>query len=150
MRTLIKVHTHNTEYLEEMRHCAWYNTIKYLVIDADTRTMEFFIAVFTVLFGIWVAVTDQVTKGFFVILNLPETRFIFSFFAIFIGLSLLFTLSYKYPKFRVYGAAFSTFFWVVTSWNCIKADSLTFMGWCACMFSLASMWVLTHRAAVTK
>lgn len=124
------------------------STFKHVVVAADTRTTELFMAIISGVWAVWVLCAPHVlgqdftslmsrTGGFLIWGTWPAVNCIFQVFAIY----------YKYPKLRMTSAAMCLIYWVTIAYTTFDLNPTMFIPWMATVYAIIQLWILLHRTA---
>lgn len=124
------------------------STFKHVVVSADTRTTEFFMAVMSAVWSTWVLYTNHTAHTNFTDIMhktggpmlwgiWPATNCLFQAFAIY----------YKYPKFRCLAACLCAVYWVTITYITFSLNPAMFTPWMGLVFVMIQAWVVAHRNA---
>jgi hypothetical protein len=129
-----------------------FKTLRYIIIEADTRPLELFLSGFSVVWGCWLTfgsigvtvTTAQLVEA----VSEAGGHFVWAGWALVNGIFQGVSLWKQYPKFRRWAATVSAIYWIFAAYCLLKYDARIFQGYMAAFFGTGQLWVVLHRNAI--
>ncbi len=124
--------------------------VKHVIIEADTRTLEFFQSVITGTWGMWLLTiphndgTELVVEA----LKAGGGPAVLGLAAIGLGLFQGTAVWYRYPRLRRWSSSFSAVFWILCGFIMGEAQPGLFTATLAAVMALGELWIVLHRSTV--
>jgi ABC-type Co2+ transport system permease subunit len=123
---------------------------RFILLEADTRPLEFFIAGVAMLWGVWLANPLSLADvEFWRAVTLHGGPLVWSAWSFSNGLFQAFSTWYRYPKFRRWSSSLSAVMWVFASYSIMTTNAHLFSGWFTALIALGELWVVLRRAVVS-
>jgi hypothetical protein len=124
-----------------------HRTYRYVIVDADTRTLELFVGAFTVwwglLFSLWRVGVP--VKAWATVITTPVFGSpLWTLFFIAGGFFQLTAIHYKYPAWRRAASTIAVGLWVGCAVTFVEAAGVSVIGSVAVAFAVASAWIMWH------
>jgi hypothetical protein len=123
---------------------------KFILFEADTRPLEFFIAGGAILWGIWLANPYSIADvEFWRAIQSHGGPLLWSAWSLFNGAFQAFSTWYRYPKLRRLASSISAVMWVFASYSIMTTNPHLFSGWLTGLFAVGELWVVLRRSIVS-
>lgn len=125
-------------------------TLRYVIIEADTRALEFFLALFSFIWSAWLSfgVNVQSWPKILDVLHNLGGYYVWVVGAVFQSIYCMFSLYYNYPRLRRSAACIVCFYWSLLTYCIFNEDSHMLMGWITMLLAGSAFIIVTRRYAI--
>jgi hypothetical protein len=124
-----------------------FRTIRYIVLDADTRTLEFFVLLLTLFWSMWLLFIGEHSGWHEILQVLARVGGIkvWTFWGFFHSLVGVFSQFIRYPKYRRITALCTCFYWSLLSYCVFAVDPKMLLAWFCPLVVGAEFFVIIRR-----